>query len=250
MPLDLLLEGYPLPDGDPARWDPAAQVLAALTSAPESSELAGEAQALAAFRARGADAEPPSRVRRRGPGRLALLRGTRPAVAAVTGAVFMGGLLAVAYAGDLPGAAQRLAHDTIDAPAGGPAATGQEQGVAPGSASLRPAGSGPAVPSSRPGAATPDHHAAHGSRAGSPYHHRPSGSAPGTERGLPTGHPEQSGRPSDSPATGPAQQPSPSASNPPTAGPTPSPSAAPSATRRSAPRYGPPPSAAAPGAPP
>ena len=32
------------------------------------------------------------------------LRGGRPAVAAATGAVLMGGLLAVAYAGDLPGA--------------------------------------------------------------------------------------------------------------------------------------------------
>jgi hypothetical protein len=240
VPLDLLLEGHPLPDGDPARWEPAAQVLAALTSAPESSELAGEAQALAAFRARGARSGPPSRVRRRSPGRLAWLCGTRPAVAAATGAILMGGLLAVAYAGDLPGAAQRLAHDTIDAPpAGGPPVTGQEQGVAP-----RPAGS-----PSRPGAAAADHHAAHGSRAGFPHHHRPSGSAPGTGRGRPTGHPEQSGRPSDSPAAGPAQQPSPSASNPPTAGPAPSPSAAPSATRRSAPRYGPPP-AAAPGAPP
>ncbi len=41
----------PLPDGDPARWQPVAQVLAALTSAPESSELTGQARALAEFRA-------------------------------------------------------------------------------------------------------------------------------------------------------------------------------------------------------
>ncbi|HEY8045502.1 MAG TPA: hypothetical protein VIF35_14620 [Streptosporangiaceae bacterium] len=124
-PLDLLLEGHPLPDGDPARWEPAAQVLAALTSAPESRELAGEARALAAFRARGARAEPPARVCRRSPVRLAMLSGTRPAVAVATGAALMGGVLAVAHAGDLPGAAQRLAHDAIDAPpARGPAAPG------------------------------------------------------------------------------------------------------------------------------
>src|SRR6266478_2244725 len=49
------------PDGDLARWQPVAQVLAALTSSPESSELTGEARALAEFRAfaeaplRGAD---------------------------------------------------------------------------------------------------------------------------------------------------------------------------------------------------
>jgi hypothetical protein len=250
VPLDLLLEGHPLPDGDPARWEPAAQVLAALTSAPESSELAGEAQALAAFRARGARSGPPSRVRRRSPGRLAWLCGTRPAVAAATGAVLMGGLLAVAYAGDLPGAAQRLAHDTIDAPPpGGPAATIREPGPAPGPASPRPPGAGPAGSPSRSAAATPGHRAAHGSRTGSPHHHRASGSAPGTERGSPTGHPGQSGHPSDSPTPGRTQQPSPPASGPPSAGATPSPSAAPSATRRSGPRYGPP-SAVAQNAPP
>ena len=50
--LDALLDRAPLPDEDPARWQPVAQVLTALTSAPESSELAGEARALEAFRNR------------------------------------------------------------------------------------------------------------------------------------------------------------------------------------------------------
>lgn len=39
------------PDDDPARWQAVDQVLAALTSAPESSELTGQARALAEFRA-------------------------------------------------------------------------------------------------------------------------------------------------------------------------------------------------------
>src|SRR4029077_11098532 len=82
----------------------------------------GEARALAEFRAfaraasRGADAP----ALRRDPGRRTWLPGGRLTVAAATGAVLMGGLLAVAYAGDLPMAAQRLAHDTIDAPAARP----------------------------------------------------------------------------------------------------------------------------------
>ncbi len=66
--LDALLEGGPLPDGDRARWQPVSQVLTALTSVPESSELSGEARALAEFRDRPlheagpAEAGPPSRV--------------------------------------------------------------------------------------------------------------------------------------------------------------------------------------------
>ena len=93
----------------------SAQVLAALTSVPESSELTGEARALAEFRAfaeSGAFAGPgrsggPAQradlpAPRRDPGRMTWRPGGRPAVAAATGAVLMGGLLAVAYAGDLP----------------------------------------------------------------------------------------------------------------------------------------------------
>ena len=60
--LDALLDGGPLPDGeDPARWQPLAEVLTVLTSAPESSELAGEARALAEFRVRARAAPEPSR---------------------------------------------------------------------------------------------------------------------------------------------------------------------------------------------
>ena len=138
--LDALLDRAPLPDEDPARWQPVAQVLTALTSAPESSELAGEARALAAFRNRARGVPVLSRARRRNRGWAASLPVPRPAVAAATGIVAMGGLLAVAYAGDLPAAAQRLAHDTIGAPA-----AARDSG--PGS---RPAASpGPASPLTR-----------------------------------------------------------------------------------------------------
>jgi hypothetical protein len=66
--LDALLEGGPLPDDDPARWQPAAQVLTALTSAPESSELTAEPQALAEFRARPRPVKRPGPAYRRGSG--------------------------------------------------------------------------------------------------------------------------------------------------------------------------------------
>ena len=135
--LDALLDRAPLPDEDPARWQPVAQVLTALTSAPESSELAGEARALAAFRSRARGVPVPSRARRRNRGWAASLRVPRPAVAAATGIVAMGGLLAVAYAGDLPAAAQRLAHDTIGAPAAA-RDSGPGSGPAASRAPLRP----------------------------------------------------------------------------------------------------------------
>ena len=70
--LDALLEGGPQPDGDPfpgdepGRWLPVAQVLTALTAAPESRELTGEAQALAQFRGPGRTPAAGARTRRRG----------------------------------------------------------------------------------------------------------------------------------------------------------------------------------------
>ncbi len=115
--LDGLLEGGPLPHDAPAWWLPVTEVLTALTSGPGRGELSGETRALAEFRARPRPVPRPGPARRRGLGFVTWRRGSRPAVAAAAGAVLTGGLLAVAYAGDLPAAAQRLAHDTIDAPA-------------------------------------------------------------------------------------------------------------------------------------
>ena len=224
------------PDGDLARWQPVAQVLAALTSSPESSELTGEARALGEFRAfaeaplRGADFPPPAL--RRDPDRRTWLPRGRLAVAAATGAVLMGGLLAVAYAGDLPMAAQRLAHDAINAPDARPDPEP--------AASSQPTGS----PSS---AGRGGHQATHalvgsdpqvhrGSASGHPHRPGSSSSPSGSLSGRPGfGRQGQSGRPGPSAEPWPIQAPSPSASISPPASATPSPSAASSPSQSGSP---------------
>jgi hypothetical protein len=251
---DALLDRGAVPDGDPARSQPVVRVLAALTSAPESSELTGEARALAEFRAfaesgafaaapaRGADLRPPD------PRRITWRPGGRLAVAAATGAVLMGGLLAVAYAGELPVAAQRLAHHTIDAPAARP---DQDPAVSPqlsGSphpagqagqqtthALVRPDGTVPSGPAS-------GHPHRHGSSsspsasaAGHPGSGRPGSGQPGSGR-LGSGRQGRSGRPGRAGEPGPIQAPWPSARVSPPASATPPPSAAPSPSQ-SAPAY-------------
>jgi len=263
--LEALLEGSPLPGGDLTRWQPVSQVLTALTSVPESSELSGEARALAEFRARPLHGAAPARPGHRG--RVTWLRraawphGPRPAVTLATGAVLIGGLLAVAYAGDLPSAAQRLAHSTIDAPPAGrdapagPDPAGSSRLGIPGGQAGSPSGHGPA---------RPDHRAPHGSASGSPRHHRPSSSPSGPAGSRPSAHrkpghspvpgsfrpsssgpgssapgspgpgsPDPSGSPTGSPTPAPTQQPSPSASLAPSPGAAPSPSAAGSASGQS-----------------
>ena len=234
--------GGVLPGGDPARWQAVDQVLAALTSAPESSELTGQARALAEFRAlaaapsRGADL--PAQAARREPGWMTWLRGGRPAVAAATGAVLMGGLLAVAYAGYLPAPAQRLAHKTIDAP---PVRRDPDP-----AASFRP--TRPTWPPRSPGSAghrathapdRPDRRVHSGSGSGRPYRSWSSRSAPGSLYGRPgsgrQGQPGSPGSPGRPAEPWPTLEPSPSASISPSAGPTPSPSATPSPTQSGSP---------------
>lgn len=229
------------PGGDPARWQLVAQVLAALTSASESSELTGEARALAEFRAfaeapaHGADF-PPQAARRspdRRRGRMTWLPGGRLAVAGATGAVLMCGLLAVAYAGDLPVAAQRLAHDTIHAPAVSPA----PHPVASFRSTVPPGSAGRA--GHRAAHESAGDRQVHGSfTAGHPHRHGSSGSPTGSSSGGP-----DSGRPSAGyPGSGrsgqsgpgrssepvPTPDPPPPASTSPPSDATPSPSAAPS----------------------
>ena len=255
--LDALLEGSPLPDGDLTRWQPVSQVLTALTSVPASSELSGEARALAEFRVRprpGAEPAPAGRRRRltrrrrvTGLRRVTRRYGPRPAVAVAAGAVLIGGFLAVAYAGDLPAAAQRLAHYTIGAPAAG---RDPSAGLDPGRSSRLATSAGRASARSGHGLPQPDRRTPRGSASGSPRHHQPSGSPSGTASGRPPGlwwpghqtpghrgsgspapgSPDPSGSPSDSPTPAPTQQPSPSASLAPSGGATPSPSATASTT--------------------
>ncbi len=238
--LDALLDGGPLPDGeDPARWQPLAEMLTVLTSAPESSELAGEARALAAFRVRARAAAEPSRARHRSRGWAASVPRPRPAVAVAAGAVIMGGLFAVAYAGDLPAAAQQLAHDTIGAPAaprgGGPRS---RPAGSPGPASTPGTTAGQASSPSGHGSARPDRRSARGHSSGWPRPHWPPSLAPGPGGGGPSGsagqyspgqytpgqytpgqaNPGPSGSPGGSPTPGPTQQPSPWASSTPSPG--------------------------------
>jgi hypothetical protein len=226
------------PDGDLAWWQPVAQVLAALTSAPESSELTGEARALAEFRAlaetpaRGAGLTPPAP--RRDPGRMTWRPGGRLAVAAATGAVLMGGLLAVAYAGDLPVPAQRLAHDAIDAPAArpdrDPAASSQSTGS--------PNSAGRAGHRATHVLVGPDRQVHRGSVSGHPHSYGSSSSPSGSSSGRPgygrlgagrpgSGRQGQSG-PGGSAEPWPIQAPSPSASISPPASAAPSPAVTPS----------------------
>jgi hypothetical protein len=247
-----------LPDGDPARSQPVARVLTALTSAPESSELTGEARAIAEFRAfagsgafaaapaRGPDLRPPAP--RRDPRRTTWLPGGRLAVAAATGAVLMGGLLAVAYAGELPVAVQRLAHHTIDAPAARP---DRDPAVSPQmSGSPHPAGQ--AGQQTTHALVRPDREVPSGSGSGHPHRQgassspsasapgrlgsgRPGSGQPGSGR-LGSGRQGDSGRPGRAGEPGPVQAPWPSASVSPPPSATPSPSAAPSPSQ-SAPPY-------------
>lgn len=208
------LDRNALGDDAPARWQAVAQVLIALTSAPESSELAGQARALAEFRALaqfqvGAHDGLPSRAPHRGPGWMTWLRGGRPAVAAATGAVLMGGLLAVAYVGDLPPAAQRLAHKTIHAPAPRP-----DPDPATSPPPTRPPGSaGAAGHQTAHASARADHRAHGGPSSGRPHQHWSSSSPSGRSSESPgSGHQGQSGSPGRSSGPGPTQDPSPSAS--------------------------------------
>jgi hypothetical protein len=242
------LGGVALPDGEPTPWQPVAQVLAALTSAPESSELTGEARALAEFRAfapgrafaeippGGADLPPPAP--RRDPRRKTWLPRGRLALAAATSALMMGGLLAVAYAGDLPGPAQRLAHNTIHAPAArpdrDPAVSSQPTG------SPKPAGRAGQQTTRSP--VGPDREVPRSSASGHPPRHGSSSSPSARSSGRPgsgrlgSGRRGQPGRPGRSGESGPILPPVPSASISPPAGATPSPSAAPSPSQ-SAPPY-------------
>jgi hypothetical protein len=122
--LEALLSCAAKPEDAPAGLRPVAEVLAALQAPPDTGEHAGWNQALAVFRE--APATPaehsqrrsrPQSPRSRRPGPRSAWLGPRLAAAAVTAAVAaFGGGIAAAYAGMLPAALQRIAHDTIAAP--------------------------------------------------------------------------------------------------------------------------------------
>ena len=114
---DALLAGNLLAQDTAEGLRPVAEAIAALNGAPATSELAAEANALAVFRgAVGMSAEPARSRRRRRPLLTSLISAKLAAIAAAS-AVSLGSAAAAAYAGALPAPVQRLAHDTIGAPA-------------------------------------------------------------------------------------------------------------------------------------
>ena len=116
--LAAMLSGPEVPDDLAAGLQPAADVLAALRARPSGDELAGEAFAMAEFRNRVGVPDQVRRTRpRRRPSLLTSLMSAKVAVAAAAVAITIGGVATAAYAGALPGSAQRLAHDVIGAPA-------------------------------------------------------------------------------------------------------------------------------------
>jgi hypothetical protein len=116
--LSALLSGGAVPEDLAAGLQPAADVLAALRARPASDELAGEALAMAEFRNRIGVPDPVRRSRpRRRPALLTSFLSAKVAVAAAAVAITIGGVATAAYAGALPGPAQRIAHDVIGAPA-------------------------------------------------------------------------------------------------------------------------------------
>jgi hypothetical protein len=117
---DALLAGNLLAQDTAEGLRPVAEAIAALNGAPAASELAAGADALAVFRgAAGRSAEPARSRRRRRPLLTSLISAKLAAIAAAA-AVSLGSAAAAAYAGALPAPVQRLAHDTIGAPAARP----------------------------------------------------------------------------------------------------------------------------------
>ncbi len=219
--LDALLDGGPLPGEDQAGLQPVADVLAALRAPASPAELTGETRVLAEFRAqpqysaraahsprsaaRAGRPRQPARARR-GPLR------PRPAMAFAAGAAVLAGLAAGAYAGDLPGPVEKLAH-TIGLTTHRPT---------PSASHTRPAATPDATPDllhhhrTRPAQLHPSlgRHTASHDRDGHQHDGQQGGQGPG-----PTGGHGGSASPSASatpePSTSPAAQPSPQSSTSP-----------------------------------
>jgi len=117
---DALLAGNLLAEDTAQGLRPVAEAIAALNGVPATSELAAEANALAVFRGVVGMSAEPARSRRRRRPLLTSLISAKLAAAAMAAAVTLGGAAAAAYSGALPAPAQKLAHDTIGAPAARP----------------------------------------------------------------------------------------------------------------------------------
>jgi hypothetical protein len=114
---DALLTGNLPPEDAAGGLRPVAETITALNAAPAASELAAEASARAVFRGAVGRSAEPVRPRRRRPSLLTSLLSAKLAAAAAAAAVALGGTAAAAFAGALPASVQKLAHETIGAPA-------------------------------------------------------------------------------------------------------------------------------------
>lgn len=111
--LDALLARDLEPEETAATLRPVAEVLAALRAAP-SGNLAGLDQALAEFRRAGGMPDGFHRSRPRRPALLRTMLSVK--LGAAVAATVLGGSIAAAYAGALPAALQKFAHNSIAAP--------------------------------------------------------------------------------------------------------------------------------------
>jgi hypothetical protein len=114
---DALLDGHPVAKDVAQGLRPVAEAIAALNGEPETRELDAEAGALAVFRGGIGMSAELARSRRRRRSLLASLLSAKLAAVAAAAAVTLGGVAAAAYAGALPASIQKLAHDTLGAPA-------------------------------------------------------------------------------------------------------------------------------------
>lgn len=134
---DALLAGDCRPEEAPAELRPVAEVLLALQAPPGRRETAGWEAALTAYREVTNSPERPGRSRVRGRRLIAPLFSARVATAAGAVAVaVLGGGVAAAYTGSLPGGLQRIAHEVFAAPSvpdhlGTPAPAGTGRAVGP-----------------------------------------------------------------------------------------------------------------------
>lgn len=227
--LSALLAGAELPADAAAPLQHVADVLAALRAAPASGELAGAAAALAEFRHRVGVPDQPHRSRRRRPTLLTSLLSAKAAAAAAIAVASLGGAATAAFAGALPAPAQRLAHDTI----GAPAARGSHHDSPDAARSGTPAGPNAAGPAAYGLCTAYAHATKHGSAAQKAVAFRnlvkaAGGAAkvagycaavphPGASQ-SPSPHP--TGSPASHPAGKPASHPTGSPASPPTGSPT------------------------------
>lgn len=115
--LDALLSGNCRPEEAPADLRPVAEVLVALQAPPDRHEVAGWGQALTVYREVAGRPGMPGQPRSRRPSLIAPRLGARFAAAAGAAVIaLLGGGVAAAYTGSLPGPLQKIAHEAFAAP--------------------------------------------------------------------------------------------------------------------------------------